>query len=53
MEKIMTDLIGESVLLEKEEYGQLKYRADLGEALLSHMLRNYLDDTWAKTLPGS
>ncbi len=45
----MTELIGESVLLEKEEYDQLKLKANLGEGLLSHMLRNYLDDTWADT----
>ena len=45
----MTELIDESVLLEKEEYDQLKLKANLGEMLLSHMLRNYLDDTWADT----
>ena len=42
----MTDLIGESVLIEKEEYANLQYKADLVEALLSHVLRNYQDDQW-------
>ena len=42
----MTELIGESVLLEKEEYDQLKLKAELGECLLDHLLRNYPDDQW-------
>lgn len=42
----MTELIGESILIDRAEYSALKYRADLGEALLSHMLRNYTDDQW-------
>lgn len=45
----MTELIGESVLLEKEEYDQLKLKAELGEVLLDHLLRNYSDDTWSQT----
>ena len=45
----MTELIGESVLLEKEEYDQLKLKAELGECLLDHLLRNYSDDTWSQT----
>ena len=42
----MTDLIGGNILIDRAEYPALKYRADLGEALLSHMLRNYTDDQW-------
>ena len=42
----MTDLIGESVLLDKEEYDQLKLKADLGSSLLHYLLRNYQDDQW-------
>lgn len=42
----MTELIGESVLLEKEEYDQLKLKADLGSSLLHYLLRNYPDDQW-------
>lgn len=42
----MTDLIGGNILIDRAEYSALKYRADLGEALLSHMLRNYPDDQW-------
>ncbi len=42
----MTELIGESVLLDKEEYDQLKLKAELGECLLDHLLRNYPDDQW-------
>ena len=45
----MTELIGESVLLEKEEYDQLKLKAELGECLLDHLLRSYPDDTWYRT----
>ena len=44
----MTDLIGESVLLEKEEYDQLKLKADLGEYLLHYLLRRHSDDLWSK-----
>jgi len=46
---LMTELTGGNILIDKEEYDQLKLKANLGEALLSHMLRNYLDDTWADT----
>ena len=42
----MTDLIGESVLLDKEEYDQLKLKADLGSSLLHYLLGNYQDDQW-------
>lgn len=42
----MTDLMGGNILIDRAEYSALKYRADLGEALLSHMLRNYTDDQW-------
>ena len=42
----MTDLIGESVLLDKEEYDQLKLKADLGSSLLHYLLCNYSDDLW-------
>ena len=45
----MTELIGDNILIDKAEYDQLKLKADLGEGLLSHMLRNYLDDTWSDT----
>ena len=45
----MTELIDESVLLDKEEYDQLKLKAELGECLLDHLLRNYSDDTWSQT----
>lgn len=44
----MTDLIGESVLLEKEEYGQLELKAGLGECLLHYLLRRHADDLWDK-----
>ena len=44
----MTDLIGESVLLEKEEYDQLKLKAGLGECLLHYLLRRHSDDLRSK-----
>lgn len=42
----MTDLMGGSVLLDREEYDQLKLKADLGSSLLHYLLRNYQDDQW-------
>ena len=42
----MTDLVGGSVLLDREEYDQLKLKADLGSSLLHYLLRNYQDDQW-------
>ena len=44
----MTDLIGESVLLEKAEYDQLRLKAELGECLLHYLLRRHSDDLWSK-----
>ena len=42
----MTDLIGESVLLDREEYDNLMLKADLGSSLLHYLLCNYQDDQW-------
>ena len=48
----MTDLIGESVLLEKDEYDKLKLKAELGECLLHYLLRRHSDDLWSKEHTG-
>ena len=55
----MTELIGESVLLDKEEYehikkeyDQLKLKAALGACLLHYLLRCHSDDLWSKETRG-